>query len=204
MKKVVVLTGAGISAESGIKTFRDTDGLWEGYDIREVATPEGWDKNPVLVQEFYNLRRKLVLDAMPNAAHLSLVELEQHYDVTIITQNIDNLHERAGSSNIIHLHGIITRSQSSIHPELVYDIKGWELKMGEYCELGSQLRPHVVWFGEPVPMIDKAIDICSKADVFIVIGTSLAVYPAASLVDYVPSDAVQYIIDPHLDFYTVS
>src|SRR6201996_8569853 len=159
MKKLVVLTGAGISAESGLKTFRDSDGLWEGYDIEEVATPEAWRRNPVLVQQFYNERRKSVLEAKPNPAHYALAKLEEKYKVTIITQNIDDLHERAGSTNVVHLHGIITKSQSSKKPTLTYPINGWELKMGELCQLGSQLRPHVVWFGEMVPMIETAAEI---------------------------------------------
>src|SRR5476651_802932 len=177
MKKIVILTGAGISAESGLKTFRDSDGLWEGYDIHDVATPQAWARNPTLVQQFYNERRKSVLEAKPNAAHLALVELEKAYDVTIITQNIDDLHERAGSTNVLHLHGIITRSQSSLNPNLTYPLDGWEIKMGDKCELGSQLRAHVVWFGEDVPMITEAAKICMKADIFILIGSSLAVYP---------------------------
>jgi NAD-dependent deacetylase len=198
-QKVVILTGAGISAESGLKTFRDSDGLWEGYDIYEVATPEAWDRNPALVQEFYNMRRKSVLEANPNDAHLALVKLEEKYDVTIVTQNIDDLHERAGSTNVVHLHGIITKAQSSKNPNLLYDIDGWELKMGESCALGSQLRPHVVWFGEAVPMMETAAKISSKADIFLIIGTSLAVYPAASLKDFVPYDSEQIIIDPKAD-----
>ncbi len=163
-KKLVVLTGAGISAESGLKTFRDADGLWEGYNVLDVATPEAWQRNPELVQRFYNERRKQVIAAQPNEAHLALVDLEKQFDVEIITQNIDDLHERAGSTNVTHLHGIITFSQSSKRSSLVYPIKGDEIKLGEFCELGSQLRPHVVWFGEAVPMIDKAAEICSKAD----------------------------------------
>jgi NAD-dependent deacetylase len=198
MKKVVVLTGAGISAESGLKTFRDSDGLWEGYDIAEIATPEAWQRNPQLVQDFYNMRRKDVLEAEPNAAHYALAKLEDKYDVTIITQNIDDLHERGGSSHVIHLHGIITRSQSNINPELTYPINGWELKMDEVCELGSPLRAHVVWFGEAVPMIETAAEICHTADVFILIGSSLAVYPAAGLVNYVPRKTPKYIIDPKI------
>jgi len=196
MKKAVILTGAGISAESGLQTFRDTDGLWEGYRIEDVATPEAWKRNPQMVQEFYNIRRKAVLEAEPNAAHLALAELEKKYGVTIITQNIDDLHERAGSTNVVHLHGLITRSQSDKNPRLTYDIEGWEIKMGETCELGSQLRPHVVWFGEPVPMIETAAEICSTAAIFMVIGTSLAVYPAAGLIDFVPPDAEKFVIDP--------
>lgn len=198
MKQIVVLTGAGISAESGLKTFRDSDGLWEGYNIADVATPEAWDWNPVLVQEFYNLRRKSVLEAAPNEAHYALAKLEEKYKVTIITQNIDDLHERAGSTDVVHLHGIITRSQSSKNPNLTYPIDGWELKMGELCELGSQLRAHVVWFGEAVPMIDEAARICAKADIFILIGSSLAVYPAAGLINYVPFNVPKYIIDPKI------
>ncbi|WP_374164142.1 NAD-dependent deacylase [Arcticibacter sp. MXS-1] len=195
-KKIVILTGAGISAESGLNTFRDADGLWEGYDVNDVATPEAWDRDPVLVQHFYNLRRKAVLEALPNAAHKALVALEARYEVTIITQNIDDLHERAGSSHIVHLHGIITRSQSSANPALTYPVEGWELKMGEKCELGSQLRPHVVWFGEPVPMIEEAARLAAQADIFMIIGTSLLVYPAAGLVNFVPRQARKILIDP--------
>lgn len=195
-KKLVVLTGAGISAESGLKTFRDSDGLWEGYNVYDVATPEAWQRNPALVQQFYNERRQQVLDAMPNPAHKGLVSLEQSFEVHIITQNIDDLHERAGSSNVVHLHGVITRSQSDLNPELTYPIDGWEIKMGTFCELGSQLRPHVVWFGEAVPMIEYAARLCSEADVFVLVGTSLAVYPAAGLIDFAPAVTPKYIIDP--------
>lgn len=194
-KKVVVLTGAGISAESGLKTFRDAGGLWEGHNVYDVATPEAWRRDPVLVQQFYNERRRSVLAAAPNEAHRALVKLEEKYDVTVVTQNIDDLHERAGSSNIIHLHGIITKSQSDKRPDLTYEINGWELKIGEFCELGSQLRPHVVWFGEAVPMIEKAAQICYDADIFIVIGTSLQVYPAAGLIDLVPKNSAKFIVD---------
>ena len=194
-KKVVVLTGAGISAESGLKTFRDAGGLWEGHNVYDVATPEAWQRNPELVQQFYNERRKSVLAALPNEGHLDLVKLEDKYDVTIITQNIDDLHERAGSSDVLHLHGIITKSQSNKNAELTYDIEGWELKMGEFCELGTQLRPHVVWFGESVPMIERAANLCQVADIFIIIGTSLQVYPAAGLIDFVPLTALKFIID---------
>jgi NAD-dependent deacetylase len=200
MKHIVVLTGAGISAESGLKTFRDSDGLWEGYNINDVATPEAWEWNPALVQDFYNLRRKSVLEAEPNAAHHALAQLEEKFKVTIITQNIDDLHERGGSTNVIHLHGIITRSQSSKNPNLTYPIDGWELKMGELCELGSQLRAHVVWFGEAVPMIDKAASICTTAELFILVGSSLAVYPAAGLINYVPRNVPKYIIDPKIPY----
>lgn len=198
MKRKVVLTGAGISAESGLKTFRDSDGLWEGYNIEDVATPEAWARNPELVQDFYNQRRKSVLEAQPNAAHYALAKLEEQYNVTIITQNIDDLHERAGSTNVVHLNGIITKSQSSIKPSLTYQIDGWEIKMGETCELGSQLRANVVWFGEAVPMIETAAKICSQAEIFVLIGTSLAVYPAAGLINYVPREVTKYIIDPNI------
>ena len=200
MKKIVVLTGAGISAESGLKTFRDSDGLWEGYRVEDVATPEAWHRNPELVQEFYNQRRKSVLEAEPNAAHHALAKLEEKYDVTIITQNIDDLHERAGSTNVVHLHGIITRSQSSRNSNLTYPIEGWEIKMGELCELGSQLRAHVVWFGEAVPMIETAAAICADANIFILVGSSLVVYPAAGLVHYVPGKALKYIVDPKIPY----
>jgi len=199
-KRLVVLTGAGISAESGLKTFRDADGLWEGYNIMDVATPEAWDRDPALVQQFYNERRKQVLNAKPNAAHLGLAALEADYIVNIITQNVDDLHERAGSSAVLHLHGVITKSQSSVDSTRTYSIEGAEIRMGEHCELGSQLRPHVVWFGEEVPMIPVAAEICSKADIFVLIGTSLAVYPAASLIDFVPDDTPKYIIDPKIPF----
>jgi NAD-dependent deacetylase len=200
MKHIVVLTGAGISAESGLKTFRDSDGLWEGYNIQDVATPEAWEWNPILVQDFYNMRRKSVLEAKPNAAHYALAALEDKYKVTIITQNIDDLHERGGSTNVIHLHGIITRSQSSKNPNLTYPIDGWELKMGELCELGSQLRAHVVWFGEAVPMIETAAEVCTTADLFILVGSSLAVYPAAGLINYVPRNVPKYIVDPKIPY----
>lgn len=201
MKKIVILTGAGISAESGLKTFRDSDGLWEGYNVYDVATPEAWRKNPEIVQQFYNERRKSVLEAQPNAAHYALVWLEEKFDVRIITQNIDDLHERAGSSQILHLHGLITKSQSNNNPQLTYEIHGSEIQMGELCELGSQLRPHVVWFGEAVPMIEPAAQLCHLADIFIVIGTSLQVYPAAGLLDLVPQRAVKYLVDPNSSVY---
>lgn len=196
--KLVVLTGAGISAESGLKTFRDADGLWEGYNVYDVATPEAWEKNPELVQQLYNERRKQVIEAQPNKAHLILAELENFFEVEIITQNIDDLHERAGSTKISHLHGIITKSQSNIEPSLTYPILGDNLAMGALCEFGSQLRPHVVWFGEAVPMIEVAAEICSKADVFVLVGTSLAVYPAAGLLDFVPLATKKFIVDPKI------
>lgn len=192
---LIVLTGAGISAESGIQTFRDSDGLWEGYNVMDVATPEAWQRNPALVQQFYNERRRQVRAATPNEAHLQLAKLEEYFDVHIITQNIDDLHERAGSTQVTHLHGVITFSQSSLNANLTYLIEGDELLMGSVCELGSQLRPHVVWFGEAVPMIEQAAELCRRADVFMLVGTSLAVYPAAGLIDFVPSATPKYIID---------
>ncbi|MFD0941267.1 SIR2 family NAD-dependent protein deacylase [Pedobacter boryungensis] len=197
-KRLVVLTGAGISAESGLKTFRDSDGLWEGYNIYDVATPDAWERNPTLVQEFYNERRRQILNAKPNLAHIELAKLEEDFDVQIITQNIDDLHERAGSTQITHLHGIITFAQSDKNSSLIYPIKGDEIKIGEFCELGSQLRPHVVWFGEAVPMIETAAAICEEADIFMLVGTSLAVYPAAGLLDFVPKGVPKYIIDPKI------
>lgn len=204
-KKLVVLTGAGISAESGLKTFRDAgDGLWENYNLADVATPEAWQRDPDMVQHFYNERRKQIIAAQPNAAHFALVDLEKDYDVHIITQNIDDLHERAGSTQVTHLHGVITYAQSSKAAHLVYPIIGDELKMGELCELGYQLRPHVVWFGEAVPMIEIAANICAEANIFVLIGTSLAVYPAAGLIDDVARDVRKYIIDlktPHITQY---
>jgi NAD-dependent deacetylase len=196
-KKLVVLTGAGISAESGISTFRDSGGLWEGYDVTEVASPVGWRNNKELVLDFYNQRRRQILKAEPNSAHIALASLEDNFDVTIITQNIDDLHERGGSSHIIHLHGEIKKSRSTLDHNLIYDIEGSELALGDKCEKGSQLRPHIVWFGEDVPMIEEAIRYCFQADIFVVVGTSLVVYPAASLIEFVPSEAKKYIIDPN-------
>lgn len=196
MEKVVVLTGSGISAESGIPTFRDSGGLWEGYDINDVATPQAWAKNPQLVLDFYNQRRKAASEAKPNAGHLSLVELEKYFDVVIITQNVDALHERAGSSKVIHLHGELNKSRSTLDENLVYDIEGWEIKWGEKCERGSQLRPHIVWFGEMVPMMEVAYNEVVKADFFIVVGTSLQVYPAAGLLYDVTPGTPIYIVDP--------
>ncbi len=197
MKKIVVLSGAGISAESGLQTFRASDGLWEQHKVTDIATPEGWEKNPELVLSFYNERRKQARAATPNAAHKALVELEKQFLVTIITQNIDDLHERAGSSSVLHLHGEINQSRSSVDPELIYNIDHWEMKVGEHCEKGSQLRPNIVWFGEDVPMINAAIPIILEADIFMVIGTSLNVYPAAGLVDFVADSAKKYHIDPN-------
>ena len=197
MKRIVVLSGAGISAESGLKTFRDSDGLWENYRIEDVATPEGWSKNRKLVLNFYNERRKQVCQAAPNDAHKALARLERKYDVNIITQNIDDLHERGGSKKVLHLHGEIFKSRSSVDPSLVYNISGTELNDGEKCARGSQLRPHIVWFGEMVPALQEAAEIAARADIFIVIGTSLAVYPAAGLIDYVSAESEKYIIDPN-------
>jgi NAD-dependent deacetylase len=196
MKKLVVLSGAGISAESGIPTFRDSGGLWEGYPVEEVATPEGWRKNPALVLDFYNQRRKKALEVKPNRGHEILAELEKDFDVTIVTQNVDNLHERAGSSKVIHLHGSLFESRSSIDESLVYTIEGWEIRLGEKCEKGSQLRPNIVWFGEMVPMMEVAAAIASTADIFLVVGTSMLVYPAAGLIDYVRPEIPKYVIDP--------
>ncbi|HBB91248.1 MAG: NAD-dependent protein deacylase [Bacteroidetes bacterium GWF2_49_14] len=197
MKRLVVLSGAGISAESGLKTFREMGGLWEEYDISEVATPEAWQRNPELVLRFYNERRKALLTAIPNAGHTGLVGLEKYFDVRIITQNVDDLHERAGSSFVLHLHGELKKSRSTADEHLVYDIPGSELKWGDRCEKGSQLRPHIVWFGEAVPMMDRAIKEVEGADVFVVVGTSLQVYPAASLIDYVSRNVPVYLIDPN-------
>ena len=199
-KKLVVLTGAGISAESGLGTFRDNDGLWNNYRIEDVATPEAWQRNPEMVQDFYNMRRKDCMAAKPNKAHSVLAELEVEYDVQIVTQNIDDLHERAGSTKVLHLHGEIMKFRSSKDYNLTYPADSWELKMGKLCEKGSQLRPDVVWFGEAVPKMETAALMVSRADVFVVIGTSLQVYPAASLTDYVNYDALKYIIDPN-DIY---
>ncbi|MEB2779159.1 NAD-dependent deacylase [Algoriphagus sp. C2-6-M1] len=195
-KHLVVLSGAGISAESGIKTFRDSGGLWEGHEVMEVASPEGWRRNRQLVQNFYNQRRKQLLECEPNKAHLILAGMEKDFDVSIITQNVDDLHERAGSTHVIHLHGELKKAQSSVDPSLVYDLNHWEIKEGDLCEKGSQLRPHIVWFGEQVPMMEKAMEIVTSADVLVVIGTSLQVYPAAGLVDFVADETRIYVIDP--------
>ncbi|SMD32709.1 NAD-dependent deacetylase [Reichenbachiella faecimaris] len=198
MKKIVVLTGAGISAESGIRTFRDADGLWEGHDVMEVASPQGWEANRELVLDFYNQRRKQALTSKPNKGHLALAELEKDFDVTIVTQNVDNLHEKSGSSHVIHLHGELFKSRSTIDESLVYDMDNWELKLGDKCERGSQLRPHIVWFGEMVPMMEVAIRQAQMADIFLIVGTSLAVYPAAGLMHHTQSNIPKYIIDPHM------
>jgi NAD-dependent deacetylase len=198
-KKLIVLTGAGISAESGLKTFRDSDGLWEGYNIEDVATPRAWRKDPQLVLEFYNYRRQNVLAAAPNAAHYGLAELEKNYEVTIITQNIDDLHERAGSTNVLHLHGEIFKMRSEHDEQLVYEIKG-DIKLGDKAADGQQLRPHIVWFEEPVPKIEEAIPVVRSSDIFVVVGTSLVVYPAAGLVNYAPWNVPKYIIDKRIPY----
>lgn len=192
--KLVVLSGAGVSAESGLKTFRDSDGLWEGYNIEDVATPGAWHRNPKLVLDFYNFRRKSVLEANPNAAHFGLASLEDKYDVTIITQNIDDLHERAGSTKVLHLHGEILKMRSEWDTELIYPITA-NIEMGDTAEDGAQLRPHIVWFGEAVPMIEIALPIVQSADIFVVIGTSLLVYPAAGLINYAKDSILKFIID---------
>lgn len=195
-KKLVVLSGAGMSQESGLKTFRDMGGLWEEYDVTEVATPEAWERDPALVLRFYNERRKQLLQAEPNAGHLGIADLEQWFDVEVITQNVDNLHERAGSSRVLHLHGELMKARSTLDPFLVYDLDHWALDLGDRCEKDSQLRPHVVWFGEPVPEIPHAIGIIQTADIVVVIGTSLAVYPAAGLVNYAPRETPIFVVDP--------
>ena len=196
MKNIVVLSGAGISAESGIKTFRDSDGLWENHRIEDVATFDAWARNPKLVLDFYNERRQQLLSSKPNIAHELLAKLETKYDVEIITQNVDDLHERAGSSKVIHLHGELLKVRSTKDEKLVYSWKK-DLKIGDTCEKSSQLRPHIVWFGEQVPMIEKASEICKRADIFIVIGTSLVVYPAAGLIHYTDFTVPKYVIDPN-------
>jgi NAD-dependent deacetylase len=195
-KKIVILTGAGMSAESGLKTFRDSGGLWEGYRIEEVATYEAWLSDPEKVLRFYNERRKAMIQAEPNEGHKSLKLFEEKFDVKIITQNVDNLHERAGSKDVLHLHGELDKARSTKNPDLIYELNGKDINIGDTCELGSQLRPHIVWFGEPVPMLEKAISYTKKADFFIIIGTSLLVYPAASLIEYTNEQAEIYIIDP--------
>ncbi len=196
MQKIVVLSGAGISAESGISTFRDNNGLWENHKIEDVATPEAWEMNRELVVKFYNMRRKQLLEVDPNAGHRALVQLEEKFDVQIITQNVDDLHERAGSSNVLHLHGELKKVRSTLDSSLVYTMEDWELKIGDVCEKGSQLRPHIVWFGEEVPNISLAADMVSKADCLIVVGTSLNVYPAAGLIHEVRQNIPIYLVDP--------
>ena len=196
MKNVVVLTGAGISAESGLKTFRDSDGLWEGHDVIEVASPLGFKNNPELVLDFYNQRRKQLLEVMPNEAHLALAELEKKYKVSIVTQNVDDLHERAGSTSILHLHGELLKVRSTYNEK---DIQYWskDLFVGDLCKNGFQLRPDIVWFGEDVPLIPKAIEICENADILMIVGTSMQVYPAASLINFIPPNTKIFYIDPN-------
>lgn len=197
-KKIVVLTGAGMSAESGIATFRDSDGLWENHRVEDVATPQGFQADPQLVLDFYNHRRKELINTKPNKGHIGLVELEKEYDVTIVTQNVDNLHEKAGSTNVVHLHGELMKSRSTQDPYLIYEMSDEhpEINIGDKCELGSQLRPDIVWFGEAVPMIETAARIVQKADIVVIIGTSLNVYPAAGLVDFANAGVPIYLIDP--------
>lgn len=197
LKKLVVLSGAGMSAESGIATFRGAGGLWEGHRVEEVATPAAFAANPGLVLDFYNARRLNVLKATPNGGHFTLAKMEECFEVNIVTQNVDDLHERAGSSNVLHLHGELVKSRSTVDPNGVYEIEGAELNLGDLCQLGSQLRPHVVWFGEAVPMIDPAVAIVRKADLVIIVGTSMQVYPAAGLINYARSDVPIHLIDPN-------
>ena len=196
MKKIVVFTGAGVSADSGIATFRDSDGLWANYRIEEVCTPEALARDRAKVIEFYNLRRRETLSKEPNAAHRAIAELEKYFDVEVVTQNVDNLHERAGSTRVTHLHGELTKLRSTANPDLIYPIEGWEQKLDARAEDGSYLRPHIVFFGESVPMFDRATKIVEKADILVVVGTSLAVYPAASLVHYAQRNVPIYLVDP--------
>ena len=196
MQKIVVLSGAGISAESGISTFRDNNGLWENHKIEDVATPEAWEMNRELVVKFYNMRRKQLFEVEPNDGHIALVKLEEKFDIQIITQNVDDLHERAGSSNVLHLHGELKKVQSTLDSSLLYTMEDWELKVGDTCEKGGQLRPHIVWFGEEVPNILPAADMVSKADCLIVVGTSLNVYPAAGLIHEARQNIPIYLVDP--------
>ena len=196
-KKLVVFSGAGMSQESGLRTFREMGGLWEEYDVEDVASIDGWYRNKELVLEFYNQRRKQLLTAEPNKGHYGIAELEKWFDVYVITQNVDDLHERAGSTKVLHLHGELTKVRSTYDSELVYTLDGWELKMGDLCEKGSQLRPHIVWFGEAVPELYHAIPIVEEADILVVVGTSLVVYPAAGLVNYAKPDIPVFVIDPH-------
>lgn len=198
MKRLVVLTGAGISAESGIPTFRDSNGLWEGFRVEDVASPEGWYRDPGVVLDFYNQRRKKALEVRPNRGHEILAELQDQFRVTIVTQNVDNLHERAGSRDVIHLHGSLFESRSTKDESLVYPIEGWELNVGDTCALGSQLRPNIVWFGEMVPLMEVAAQHAADADVFLVVGTSMVVYPAAGLINYVAYDTPKFVVDPKL------
>ena len=201
MKKIVVFSGAGVSAESGIKTFRDQNGLWENHDINEVATPQAWAKNPALVLKFYNQRRKQMFEVSPNSAHKAIAKLEKYYDVTDITQNVDDLHERAGSSNVIHLHGELKNARCEKENCHIYDFRERPINLGDFCENGHQLRPDIVWFGEMVPMMEKANFIASTADIFIVVGTSLNVYPAAGIIHYLNQGIPCYLIDPNIPQY---
>lgn len=196
MKKVVILTGAGISAESGISTFRDSDGLWENYNVEDVATHDAYLRNPELVLNFYNERRRQLFTVQPNEGHRQLVRLEEKYDVRIITQNIDNLHEQAGSSNVLHLHGELTKARSDRDPNLIVEIGSRDINLGDKAPDGAQLRPHIVWFGEAVPNIEPAAELCEQADYFIVVGTSMNVYPAAGLIHYVPKSSPCFLVDP--------
>lgn len=195
-KKLIILSGAGMSQESGLKTFRDMGGIWEQYNVEEVASPLAWRKNPGLVLRFYNERRKTLWEAVPNAGHIGIAKLEEYFDVQIITQNVDDLHEQAGSSKVLHLHGELRKARSTADPNLVYTLDHWELKLGDTCELGSQLRPHIVWFGEEVPNIGKAANLVQQADIFVVIGTSMMVYPAAGLINFVPEGVPVFVVDP--------
>jgi len=197
MRRIVILTGAGMSAESGISTFRSSDGLWENHRVEDVASPEGWEKDPELVLEFYNQRRKQLYEVEPNAAHKALAKLESGFTVNVITQNVDNLHERAGSSQVLHLHGELSKARSTVDPEYIIDLDHWELKYGDKCPKGGQLRPHIVWFGEEVPAMEEAVELVAMADILIVIGTSLQVYPAAGLLYYANSETKKYLIDPN-------
>ena len=201
MKKAVILSGAGMSAESGILTFRDMGGLWEQYNIEEVASPIAWQRDPQLVLDFYNQRRKQLMEVEPNAGHFALAELESSFDVQIITQNVDNLHERAGSTKVMHLHGEMMKVRSVVNDELIYEMDHWELKLGDMAEDGHQLRPHIVWFGEAVPMIEQAVPVIQSADILIIVGTSMQVYPAASLISYASDDIPKYYIDPNAEDY---
>lgn len=197
MKKLVVITGAGMSQESGLKTFRENNGLWENHDVMEVASPQGWAANPKLVLNFYNERRKQLFESSPNKGHQILADLEKYFQVKVITQNIDDFHEQAGSTSVLHLHGELKKARSTKNPELIYTLKNWQLNLGDKCELGSQLRPHIVWFGEEVPALYDAMKITEKADLLLIIGTSLSVYPAAGLINYAPPKVPIYYIDPN-------
>jgi NAD-dependent deacetylase len=196
-KKLVILSGSGISQESGLKTFRDMGGLWEQYDVTEVASPEAWKRDPELVLRFYNERRKQLWEAKPNAGHHGIAELEKWFDVDVITQNVDDLHEQAGSSRVIHLHGELRKARSTSDPKLIYILKNWELKLGDCCEKGGQLRPHIVWFGESVDEFQRAVPLVEEADIFVVVGTSLVVYPAAGLANYTKPNIPIFVVDPH-------